>query len=339
MKRQHFHFASIVLCAVLLLSACSGTAANTPTPAATAPAAQATYTIGIARWVTNAEYDRNIAAFKATLANAGYVEGVNVKYLEENPETDREKQRAIIQDFVAADVDLIYSLTTPGTLVAKELTPADLPIVFSIVTFPVETGLIESMAASGNNLVGTSNWISVDKQLFVLQSAAPDLKTIGFTHRAEEVNSTIQFTKMQAIAPTLGLKIVEIAAIDLEALARDVEAGAAQVDAFFLACDTLIQGGGEEIVIAVAKKHSLPTLSCNKSSVLKGALLGDVADLANIGSLAGEKAAQILNGAQPGDLISESQRGSHVMVNLITAEELELSIPDSLLSLASEVVR
>ena len=313
----------------LLIAAC----ANSPTlvPTVTPSETEASYTIGIARWVTNDEYDRNVDAFKAALADSDLIEGANVTYLEKNPGADSDKQRAIIQDFVKADVDLIYSLTTPGTLIAKELAP-DIPIVFSIVTFPVEVGLIESMAASGNNLVGTSNWIPIDKQLFALKSVAPEVKTIGFVHRAGEPNSTIQFNLMLGVGDDLGLEVLQVAPTSLTAAEEELEAAAPEVDAFFLACDTMIQGGGEEVVIQVARKYQLPTLSCNKSSVFKGALVGDVADFANIGALAGEKAVQVLNGTHPSNLISETQRGSYLMVNRSTANHLELSISDSLLS-------
>ena len=110
----------------LLIVAC----ANSPTlaPSVTPSETEASYTIGIARWVTNEEYARNIEAFKATLADAGFVEGTNLTYVVGNSEADPERQRAIIQDFVAADVDPIYSLTTPGTLITQELAP-NIPIV------------------------------------------------------------------------------------------------------------------------------------------------------------------------------------------------------------------
>lgn len=321
---------------VLLLSAC--TSNIPPAPTSTPEPITVSYTIGIARWVDNEEYDRNIVAFKTALADAGFVEGANVTYLEENPKADREAQRSIIQDFVATDVDLIYSLTTPGTLIAKELAP-EIPIVFSIVTFPVESGLIDSMAVSGNNLVGTSNWISIDKQLFALQSIVPDAKMIGFVHRAGEPNSTFQNERMQAVSEDFGLTIIDIEATHVDEMQDALTALVDDVDALFLACDTLIQSGGEEIVIAVALEHQLPTLSCNRSSILKGALIGDIADFANIGELAGAKAVQVLGGTAPTNLISELQRGSYIVVNLDTAEQLNLTIPDNMLNLASEVVR
>ena len=56
-------------------------------------------------------------------------------------------------------MDLVYSLTTPGTAIVKEVLPSDTPIVFSIVTYPADAGLIESFEYSGNNLVGTSNYV------------------------------------------------------------------------------------------------------------------------------------------------------------------------------------
>ena len=152
-------------------------------------------------------------------------------------------QRTIIQDFVATNVDLIYSLTTPGTLITKEMV-SNIPIVFSIVTFPAEAGVVGGMASSGNNLVGTSNWIPVDKQLLALLSVAPDIKTIGFVRRAGEPNSAIQLERMRRAGRDAGLVVVDIAPDSVEAAEEALEAVAADVEAFFLSCDTLVQGGG-----------------------------------------------------------------------------------------------
>ncbi|MFH1762511.1 MAG: ABC transporter substrate binding protein, partial [bacterium] len=106
--------------------------------------------IGISQWVSNPEYDRNIAGFKDKLAEYGFIENKNLKYIIKIAEADKTKQREIIKSFKDNKVDLIYSLTTPGTLIAKEIIK-DIPIVFSIVTYPAKAGVIKSIENSGCN--------------------------------------------------------------------------------------------------------------------------------------------------------------------------------------------
>src|SRR5438309_3418399 len=120
--------------------------------------------IGVARWDDSAEYSLNIQGFKDGLKRMGFVEGTNVSYLIENSHSNASKQREIIKEFTDKKVDMIYTLTTPGTLIAKNETHNIIPIVFSIVLYPVDAGLIKNWYASENNLVGTSNHISIKKQ-------------------------------------------------------------------------------------------------------------------------------------------------------------------------------
>ena len=123
---------------------------------------QETVTIGVARWGSNPEFGRSIEGFKQGLAEHGYIEGKNVRFIIKNPETDLNQQRQIIKSFIKAKVDLIFSLTTPGTIVAKEETERmknPIPVVFSVCTYPVESNLIASLKSSENNLVGTRNYV------------------------------------------------------------------------------------------------------------------------------------------------------------------------------------
>ncbi len=148
------------------------------------------FTIGIARWGSNPEFTRNVEGFKAGLAEKGYVEGENIRFIIKSPETDLKVQRQIIQSFIDEKVDLIFSITTPSTLVAKEMT-SEIPIVFSVCTFPVESDLIESLESSGNNLVGTRNYIAVERQYNQFEKIYPHTKTLAFVHRKNEINSAL----------------------------------------------------------------------------------------------------------------------------------------------------
>ena len=108
------------------------------------------------------------------------------------------------------------------------------------------------------------------------------------------------------------------------------------IDSLFSACDTLIQSGGEEIVIEFAKENNKPSFTCNKDGVLKGALVGNVADFKTIGKISGEKAAKILDGSEPYWLLTESPREDYIVINTKTANDLGLDIPIDLTNSAKE---
>lgn len=307
--------------------------------AVAANAEEKKYRIGVTRWVTNEEYDKNIQGFKDALAEAGLVEGKNVEYLIRNPELNFDKQREIVQEFIDKKVDLIYSLTTPGTLVVKKMVK-DTPIVFSIVTYPVEAGVIESLSSSGNNLVGTRNFIHESKLLELLMKTTPSVKTIGFVHRMGEPNSMIQFNNMMREGKRWGLTVIGIHPEKVAETEEFCKRYVDKVDCYFMANDTLIQGGGEVFVIKVANDNKKITLSGNKSGVLKGGLVGDIADFYTIGHLSGVKAASILvDGKKPTDLVTETQRGSFVLVNLKTAKLLGIKIPEEVLAISKIVIK
>ncbi len=293
--------------------------------------------IGIARWATNPEYDKNLEGFKEGLAENGYIEGKNVEFIIENPETDLEQQRKIIESFVAKEVDLIFSITTPGTLVAKEVT-SEIPIVFSVNTFPVESGVIESLESSGNNLVGTRNYVSVKRQYTAFEKVYPHTKTLAFVHRKGEPNSVAQYLEMKALLEKKGIEVIDIAAVDLEDMRTQLESNIDAIDSLFLACDTLINVGGEEVVIEISSTYKKPNFACLKGSVFKGALMGNVADFYIIGKISGRQAALIFNGANPFSLLTESPEEKYIIVNTKTAAKIGLEIPQYVIDNAQEIV-
>ena len=294
-------------------------------------------TIGIAGWNSDLTYSGSVAGFKEGLAENGYVEGENVRFIIKNAESDLEIQRQIIESFVEAEVDIIYSLTTPGTLIAKNVT-SKIPIVFSIVTYPVEAGVIDSLESSGNNLVGTRNFVSVKRQYSAFEKIYSNTKTLAFVHRKGEPNSVAQHLEMKALLEKKRINVIDIAAIDLADMRAQLESNIDAVDSLFSACDTLINVGGEEIVIEISKKHKKPNFGCLKGSVLKGALMGNIADFYVIGKISGRQAALIFNGANPSSLLTESPEEDYIIVNTKTAAEIGLEIPQYVLDDAQEIV-
>ncbi|MGO9016741.1 MAG: ABC transporter substrate-binding protein [Syntrophobacteraceae bacterium] len=298
--------------------------------------------VGISQWGSNPEFLQNVEGFKEGLAENGYIEGKNVQFVMKNSETDMTKEREIIKSFINEKVDLIYSLTTPGTLIAKELTSQTrnpIPVVFSICTYPVESKLIESLKSSGNNLVGTRNYVPISTQYFVFEEIYPDTKTLAVVRRKDEPNSTSQFNEIKTLLEKRGIRIVDIAAVDLEDMRKQLQERIQEVDSIFSTCDTLTHAGGEEIINEISEQHKKPNFACNKEGVLKGALIGDVGDFKTIGRISGEKAALILKGSEPTWLQTESPREDYIVINQKTADALRITIPPELIRKAKEVIK
>ncbi len=294
-------------------------------------------TIGIANWDVSPDYMQNIEGFKAGLAEKGYIEGKNVNYILKNAHSSFDEQFEIINEFVLEDVDMIYTITTKGTLIAKNMVK-EIPIVFSIVTYPVESKVIESLHFSGNNLVGTRNYVPVYKQYFVFEQIYPNTKTLAFVHRKGEPNSEIQYLEFNNTLSVRGIKVLDISAITLEDITFQLESNAQTIDSVYAACDTLIQNGGDISIVEFSKKYKKPTFSCLKNNIINGILIGYIAEFYGIGKLAGEKASQILNGAEPQWIATETPFEPYLMINKKTADELKLEIPYELQKTANEII-
>lgn len=305
--------------------------------------AEKSVTIGIARWGANPEFGRSLDGFKQGLAANGYVEGKNVQFIVKNPENDLDKQRKIIGAFIADKVDLIYSLTTPGTVIAKEMTAKmskPIPVVFSICTYPVESNLIASLESSGNNLVGTRNYVPFPQQYYVFEQLFSATKTIAVVRRKGELNSTNQFKEIKALLEERNIRVVDVAAVDLKDMRQQLQTKIASVDSIYSTCDTLTHSdGGEEIIVEFSKKYKKPSFACNKEGVLKGHLVGNVGDFKAIGEISGEKAALILKGAKPSWLETESPRENYIILNQNTAAILGLDVPKRILESAQEIIK
>ncbi len=295
--------------------------------------------IGIARWVNNPLHEKNIEAFKQVLVSAGYKEGENIRYFEpEASNADSVLHRRTIDGFVKENVDLIYSVTTGGTLVVKSVT-STIPVVFSAVTHPVETGIIKSLQNSGNNLVGSRNWISAEEQVAFMRELVPSLKSIGFVHRKGESNSVAQSEEFLRILAPLGIKIIEIDPGSLAEIRPAMEKVRGQIDALYSACDSLIQGQqGDDIVIAYAKEERIPDFACAESGVRKGSLMGITADFSENGRLSGGKVLLILEGLTPQSLETTSVARPFIYINKTTADRLGITLSQSLITATYKII-
>jgi len=174
------------------------------------------YTVGISVW---SGYPQSVIGFKDALTQAGLIEEENVTYLYRNAESSKEKQISIAEEFRDKNVDLVYSLTTPGTIIVKQYMPDSTPIVFSIVTYPADAGLIESFDYSGNNLVGTSNFVELKHYVKLLKDVLPEVTSVAIFRRKGEPNSKIQAVNLDRLLRRESVEVIHQQASTTEEVA------------------------------------------------------------------------------------------------------------------------
>ena len=285
------------------------------------------YKVGLAVW---SGYPDSVKGFKAGLTQGGIPKS-QVQFIQGAVGGDETTQRQVAEQMKREQVDLVYSLTTPGTTIMKQAIPSHIPIVFSIVSYPADSGLIDSFEYSGNNLVGTSNYVPIRHYLTMLKMLLPETKKIAIFHREGEPNSHLQSANLARLLRRSGIEVNILRPKDLAQLQVMAEQQIAQVDLLVTTTDTLMQSGGELLLIRLAEQHRLPILSSNKVGIQQGALFGPVADFYTLGQMAGLKAAKILKqGVRPSQLATELQEPPLFLVNQTTLRALGIQLSDEI---------
>ncbi|MBL4583197.1 MAG: ABC transporter substrate-binding protein [Pseudomonadales bacterium] len=284
------------------------------------------FKIGIAQW---SGYPDSVEGFKAGLSESGLIEGENVEFNYAKIGGNQALQIKETQRLLDENVDLIYSLTTPGTTIVKNLSPPTLPIVFSIVTYPADSGLIESFEYSGNNLVGTSNYVRAAHFITLLKLILPNTKTVAIFHRKGEPNSKIQASNLIRLFKRSGIKSIDVEVETAEEVSKSAISLVGKAEVFITTTDTLMQSGGEKELIKISNSHKIPILSSNKNGIDSGSTFGAVSDFYTLGKMSGLKAAEILkNNTKPSRIETEVQNPPLFLGNRSAMKRLGIKLSD-----------
>ncbi len=274
--------------------------------------------------------------FLNAMRELGWVEDQNFK-IERRTADRRDQLRTLAAELVRLKVDIILTIGTPATRAAKEATKT-IPIVFTLAADPVETGLVASFARPGGNLTGFAVGLYDAKFLEVLKEALPGVSRVVYPAPAPIAPGTSR-ASLNATARVLGVEIKGIAVHE----PRDF-------DRVFVAAKRL--GGGAVLVPnvawfrphlerigAAAAKSRLPAISYDRRFAESGGLLSyGPTPLQNVPRLAAQ-IDKILKGAKPADLPIEQPTKFELVINLKSAKTLGLTIPQSLLVRADEIIQ
>jgi putative tryptophan/tyrosine transport system substrate-binding protein len=282
-----------------------------------------------------------VEGFLQGLREHGYEEGRDILIEYRFSDDQDERLPALAAELVGLKVDLILASGTPASLAAQQAT-SSIPIVMgSLAANPVETGFITSLARPGGNITGMTSMTSQlsGKQLELLKATVPGLSRVAVFWNPPNPTYGPVLRELEEATPTLGLEILRVEVRRPEDLAgafdtmRQQGAGALVVPADPLTTNR------PKVVADLALQHRLPVMSSRQEFVQAGGLLSLGPELADLYRRSAKHVDKILRGADPAELPMEQPEKFELFANLKTAHALGITIPPSVLQLATEVIQ
>jgi putative ABC transport system substrate-binding protein len=279
--------------------------------------------------------DRYLPAFKQGLADTGYIVDRNVTI--EPREGGVDQLPSFAADLVRRHVTVIVAVGTNSALAAKAATQT-IPIVFGTLGDPVELGLVASLNRPSGNLTGVTSAGSelAGKRLELLHKLVPAADPIAYLERSVGP-SLSETTAMQSAANVLGVRLLVLYAATESEVAAAFATLVEQHAGALVTSSNVFSLAAINQIISLAGRYAVPILGAGRSQVAGGALAGYGA----AGSVRqmGVYAGRILKGEKPADLPVQLPTKFEFVINLKTAKALGLTIPETLLATADEVIQ
>jgi len=282
-------------------------------------------------------------AFRQGLRDHGYVEGRNVVIEYRSAEGKLERFTTLAAELVALKVDVIVATSTPAALAAKQATRT-LPIVFIAVADSVASGLVTSLARPGGNVTGLSMLTPelVGKRLELLKQAVPGVSPVAVLWQPGDYSERTEkdiLKEAEVTARALGMRLQVVEARGPQDFDRAFsDMARARAGALIVLGSTMFFTERRRLV-DLAAKHRLPAVYSARDSVDAGGLMAYGPNTADLFRRAATYVDKILKGTKPGDLPVEQPTRFELVINMKTAKALGLTIPQSILVRADEIIQ
>jgi putative ABC transport system substrate-binding protein len=296
-----------------------------------------TYRVGVVH--VGGPYGAMIDGLRSGLKEHGFEEGkqyvLHIRDVKGDPKALEAAAKALEQE----KVDVIYSLSTSITLAVKRAT-ASVPIVFYAGTDPVVVGLVASYAKPGGRLTGLHSLTTETdaKRLQILKEMLPRLRRVAVFYDPDNRAAQESAKSIRQAAQQLRIELVERHVPSVEALRAGLQAlKPGEVDALGHVADAMVTSQNR-MVLDAARAKKLPAMSFERSFVADGGLLSYGVSFHAVGQQSAKYVHRVLLGTNPADLPVERADRFELVINLKTAKALGLTIPQSLLLRADQVI-
>jgi putative ABC transport system substrate-binding protein len=274
------------------------------------------------------------------LNDTGFVEGRNVSIEYRWAEGNYNRLAALAADLVGRKVAVIVTIGGDVAALAAKAATATLPVVFTVATDPVRSGLVSSLHRPGGNLTGHSGFLTEmePKRLGLLRELRPDATSIGVLVNPNVPYIDSQLNDIRSSAASIGREIVILNASTI----AEIDAAFAtlrqmRTDVLSVAVDPFFFDRASQIVV-LAARHAMPALYFRREFAAVGGLMSYGSNAAEGYRVLGVYAGRILKGEKPGDLPIQLPTKFELVINLSTARALALDVPATLLGRADAVI-
>jgi putative ABC transport system substrate-binding protein len=284
-----------------------------------------------------------LEALRQGLREHGWIEGQNLTFEFRWADGIRERLPELATDLIRQGVDLLYTVTTPEAVAARQATTT-IPIIATSPADPVLQGLATSFARPGGNVTGLA---SIDhelhgKRIELLKMCVPGITRLATLRTTQGIGTVMYDAHVRALetgARALGIEVVWADAADNGQIEAAVEGVMAQQpDALFALPNAQINSSSAQIA-ALALRHRLPAIGATSSFPRNGLLLGYGTNGDDLFRRSATYVDKILKGAKPADLPIERPSRFDFVVNVNTAETLGLTLPQPILQQATELIQ
>jgi len=307
--------------------------------AADAQQAGKIYRIGVLETISATLNVANLDALRKGLRELGYVEGRNVVIEYRSADGRAERFPDLATELVRLKVDLIVTRGTPAARAAKNAT-GTIPVVMAAIGEPLGTGVVASLARPGGNVTGLSAFVTEleGKRLELLREMVPRIARIAALFNMSNPLFPPVWKELEASARSQGVQAQLLDVRDPRDIGRAFEAAIKQrAEALTVGLDAVTQVN-VRLIADLARKHRLPTIYPSREFVDAGGLISYGVSYPHLYLRAATFVDKIFKGATPGNLPVEQPTRFELVINLKTANALDLTIPPSVQLRADHVV-
>ncbi len=293
-------------------------------------------TVAVTAIVEHPALDAARDGVKDALAEAGFKEGENLKFVYQSAQGNPATAAQIARQFVGEAPDVIVPISTPSAQAVVSAT-RDIPIVFTAVSDPVGAQLVKDMTKPGGNVTGLSDMSPVVEHIKLIKEVMPNIKKLGYLYNSGETNSVSLLAALKEAASAEGIEIVESAATKSAEVQGAARALVGRADAMYVPTDNTIVSALESAV-GVAEESKLPLFTADTDSVKRGALAALGFNYYDVGKQTGAVVVKILNGEKPGDIAVDIAKGTDLVINLSAAKKMGVEFPQAVIDRATSKV-
>ncbi|MBQ3560340.1 MAG: ABC transporter substrate-binding protein [Oscillospiraceae bacterium] len=293
--------------------------------------------VGVIQFMQHASLDEAYQGFVDGLAEAGYVEGENLKIDFQNASGEVSNCQQICDIFANSGIDLALAIATPAAQSAVNVfQETDVPVFFTAVTDAVGAGLVESNEAPGKNVTGTLDMPVIADQIKVIKDVLPDAQKLAILYTSSEPNSAIQADEAKLAAEALGMEVIIQTSSSSNDIPQVISSVVGSADAIYIPSDNAF-ASAMATVNHTAVENQIPVFCAVEAMIAEGGIATTAIDYYELGKQTAAQAVRVLNGESASEIAVETQKECALVVNKTFAESVGVEVPAEIIEKAATV--